>query len=204
MATTQTVVQHESGDSRDRTRSWGDVAVSFAGRMSGADFPRGDLAGLRRMQSDRPDVTAFWRLMAQEDLLGSPELESKWSLIIHGIALMTPTGSGNADGHSAHDGSMPVGRALFLGGDPQRNTALYSETRLNRLLTARGPMLRTLLSRMFRMTAASGVSFNWREMSRFVLNEGRDEEAAEQSRRRIARDYYRAQRRSAQMDTDRD
>ena len=34
--------------------------------------------------------------------------------------------------------------------------AFYSEARLNRLLTADGPMLRTLLARMFRMLTASG------------------------------------------------
>ena len=75
-------------------------------------------------------------------------------------------------------------------------TGSYSETRFNRLLTARGPMLRILLARMFRMMGAAGVSFNWREMASFVLNEGYDDKAAEQSRRRIARDYYQAERRN--------
>ena len=59
-------------------------------------------------------------------------------------------------------------------------------------------MLRILLTRMFRMLAAAGVSFNWREMARFILNDGYDEDAAEESRRRIARDYYQAERRSTQ------
>ena len=63
-------------------------------------------------------------------------------------------------------------------------------------------MLRTLLARMFRMLASSGVSFNWREMAQFILNEGHDEDAAEQSRRRIAREYYRAERRSNQSNSE--
>ena len=96
---------------------------------------------------------------------------------------------GRLDNRSAHDGYNPVGRALFLGNDAQRDQGFYSETRFNRLLTARGPMLRILLARMFRMMGAAGVSFNWREMASFVLNEGYDDKAAEQSRRRIARDY---------------
>ena len=76
----------------------------------------------------------------------------------------------------------------------QRSSAFYSESRLNRLLTARGPILRTLLARLFRMMAAAGQPFNWREMASFILNEGYNEEAAEQARRRIAREYYRAER----------
>ena len=59
-------------------------------------------------------------------------------------------------------------------------------------------MLRILLARMFRMMASADVSLNWREMASFILNDGYDEDAAEQSRRRIARSYYDAERRSAQ------
>ena len=107
------------------------------------------MADLRRMDPSAPDKAVFWRLLAQYDLLGNPIVESKWALILHGIALMTPTSSGDGVAPTAHDGSVAVGRALFLGGDSQRTTAFYSETRLNRLLTARGPILRTLLARTF-------------------------------------------------------
>jgi hypothetical protein len=55
---------------------------------------------------------------------------------------------------------------------------------------------------MFRMLASNGVTFNWREMAQFILNEGYDEEAAERARRRIARDYYTAERRSLQTSDD--
>ena len=171
-------------------------ALVFARLMASENFGRGDLAQLRRMDSDDPDAAAFWRLMARQDLFSGPVLEAKWALIIHGIALMTPTNKGEGDPRTAHDGYNPVGRALFLGNDPQRGQGFYSETRLNRLLTARGPMIRILLERMFRMLAAADVSFNWREMASFILNEGYDDKAAEQSRRRIARDYYQAERRN--------
>ena len=162
-----------------------------------SDFSSGDLAELRRMDPDVADAAAFWRLMAGQQLLDNPALEHKWALILHGLALMTGTG----DRRSAHDDSMPVGRAMFLGGDTQRTAAFYSEARLNQLLTARGTMLRTLLARMFRMLAAAGVSFNWREMAQFILNDNYDEDAAERSRRRIARDYYQTQRRAEQSST---
>ena len=182
------------------SRSWGDIAFHLAGMVAAMpDYDRGGLAGLRRMDPDDPDTAAFWRLMAGEELLGNPIIERKWGLILHGIALMTRTAGGeDVASRSAHNGGMPIGRALFLGGESQRATAFYSESRLNRLLTARDDMLRVLLTRMFRMLAAEGVSFDWREMAPFILNEGYDEDRTEVGRRRIARDYYQTARRNSQ------
>ena len=156
------------------------------------------------MDPDKPGTTAaYWRLMAEKNLLGSPVVELKWALILHGIALMTPRASDEGDSRTAHEGFMPVGRALFLGGDAsRRERGYYSESRLNRLLTARGPMLRALLARMFRMMAAADQPFNWREMARFILNENYDEDRFEDGRRRIASEYYQAERRSAQTETE--
>ena len=171
--------------------SWGEVASRLAFLISRTDFPRGDLAALRRMRQG-PEPPAFWRLAAQHDLLGKPTLERKWALIMHGIALMTPTGGGR----SAHNPGVSVGAALFLGSDAKRSSAFYSEARLNRLLTARGEMLDTLLGRMFRMLASDNASFDWREMAYFILNDGFDDHRAESARRHIARQYYRTQRRS--------
>ena len=188
----------------DEPQDWGSIAVSFARQMTLPNFSRGDLAGLRRMDPDKPGTTAaYWRLMAEKNLLGSPVVELKWALILHGIALMTPRASDEGDGSTAHEGFMPVGRALFLGGDAsRRERGYYSESRLNRLLTARGPMLRALLARMFRMMAAADQPFNWREMARFILNENYDEDRFEDGRRRIASEYYQAERRSAQTETE--
>ena len=184
-------------------RSWGDVAVEIAGRIARlADSRLGDLAELRRMEPDEPDAAVFWRLMAEYDLFGNPDVERKWALILHGIALMTPRNRAGGGTSTAHDGYNPVGRALFLGSESRRESGHYSETRLNRLLTARGPMIRILLARMFRMLTSDGVTFNWREMAQFILNEGYDEEATEWARRRIARDYYTAERRSLQTSND--
>ncbi len=197
MSTTQDVAAPDAPTQHGESRPWGDIAVDFAGQMARAEFRRGDLAELRRMNLDGPYAAAFWKLLAQHDLLGSSTLEGKWALILHGIALMTPTAAGDGNARSPHDGYRHVGRTLYLGGESQRTSALYSETRLNRLLTARGPMLRTLLARMFRMLAAANASFNWREMAQFILNEGYDQEAAEQGRRRIARAYYDAARRNS-------
>lgn len=199
MTTLQETEPAVATDSGEESQTWSGIAFGFAKQIAGENFQRGDLAQLRRMDPDAPDVAAYWRLMAERGLLGNFAWEAKWALILHGIALMTRTAGSEAAGRSAHDRYMPVGRALFLGDDSgRRDSGYYSESRLNRLLTARGPMLRMLLARMFRMMAAANQPFNWSEMARFILYEGYDEELSEQGRRRIAREYYQAERRSAQ------
>ena len=194
----------------DRPLTWGDHAVHFAGVIATyPDHDRGALADLRRMDPDSDDPAVLWRLLASRDLLdtANPAVERKWALILHGIALMTRT-AGADDSRSAHSRDMPVGRALYLGGESARATAFYNETRFNRLLNAREDMLRVLLGRMFRMVAASRVTFNWWEMANFIRNADFDDDAAERSRRRLAREYYQAQRRataqSVNTDTDND
>ncbi len=175
-----------------RRRSWGEITARVAASLAREDFPRGDLAALRRMDPDAPDAAAFWRLLAQHELAGNPAVESKWALILHGIALMTDT----SENRSAHSATTPVGRALYLGGEEHRDGGFFSETRLNRLLTARGPMMRALLARMFRMVG-TGRPFDWREMAHLILYDDYREDLAEEARRDIARAYYAAERRSA-------
>ena len=193
MTIPQTLEAKEAQASRNPS-DWSGFAVGFADQIADVKFYRGDLAGLRRMDPDNPDAAAFYRLMASRDLLESGDvLQSKWALILHGIALMTRTSDADVIGRSAHNPNMRVGRALFLGGEQGRTTAFYSENRLNRLLTARGHMQRTLLARLFRMLGSAGQPFNWREMARFILNDGYDEENAERGRRNIASAYYTAE-----------
>ncbi len=185
-----------AGSEEGRLNTWGDIATKFAWQMAQKDFRRGDLAELRRMNPDFTDSPVFVGLLADKELLGSPEVERKWALILHGIALMTPKGGDDESRGSAHDGQMPVGRALYLGGEPTRDPGFYSEARLKRLLSSRGDMTRTLLARAFRMLAAANVTFSWREMANFIHSDGFDEKAAEKRRRRIAREYFQAQYRS--------
>ncbi len=197
MTDTPNTPQPEAREAGGERQTWSSFAASFAKQMAGDGFRRGDLAELRRMDPDAPDAAVFWRLMASRNLLGNPAVEAKWALILHGIALMTPTTGG--ENRTAHNGIIPVGRALFLGGEVERReSGYYSESRLNRLLTARGPILRRLLARLFRMLAAANQPFNWSEMARFILNDGCNEERAEDIRRGIARAYYQAEHRSAQ------
>ena len=186
----------ESADARERPSSWGAQVEYFAGVIAGyAAHNRGDLAALRRMDPDNPDVVAaFWRLLASRGLLGYRE--EKWALILHGIALMTRNTGDRVHERSAHDRYVSVGRALYTGGKEER-AGFYSETRFNRLLSARDDMLRDLLARMFRMMARADATFDWREMAQFILSEGYNEDDADEARRDIARAYYRAERRAA-------
>ena len=203
MTVSQDVDAPETQEPQSEPSSRGNIAVSLAGQIAQlAEHRRGELAELRRMDPDNPNPPVFWRLLAPYGLLGNPALERNWALILHGIALMAPTGVVDGNGRTAHDGYTPVGKALFLGGESRRESPFYSEMRLNRLLAAQGSMLRTLLVRMFRMLGAAGVSFNWRQMAQFILNDSYDEDAAQESRRRIARDYYQAERRSSHESDD--
>ncbi len=188
----------ESAQGRDeRTPSMPEIAVSMAGYVAQfTQHDRGGLAALRRMNPDAQGEPAFWRVMAHYDQLNrGPELELKWALILHGIALMTPTQSGEtAHGRRTTDRRQWAGLcspATVSRGAQRRPLTANSSSRL---LNARGPMLRSLLVRMFRMLGAKGVTFNWREMARFILSDGYDENAAEESRRGIARWYYSAHR----------
>ena len=162
------------------------IALQLKDDISDPSFPRGDLAGLRRMNPEVPDTKAFWQLMARKGLLDNPALESKWALVMHGIALMTP---------NPHDSEVSVGKALYEGGESGRKSAFYSNLRLNRLLKARGSLLVTLLTQMFRMMK---TPFDWGEMASFILSEVDDPAKQEETRVKIARDYYRTEYRNAQ------
>lgn len=200
MTSTSSVEAPEAQAQSHKSQSWGSIAVRFAAELARVDadpyrsrLTRGDLANLRRMDLDDPDPVVV-RMMAGQDALAewitNDVIYRKWGLILKGLALMTPRAA--VGGGSAHDGNMPVGRALYHMG--------YSESRLSRLLTAREEMLHTLLSRMFRMAAAADQRFSWREMARFIRNSDYSEMSAEQSRRRIASYYYRAERQASQSE----
>ena len=157
--------------------------------IQGDELTTGQKASLRRMDPENPSGAVFWRLMSQPGMRGVVPM--KGGLIMHGIALM-----GHREGRAHHAGT-PVGRALYASSERQPGErGFYSEDRLSTLLAARGLVLHRILARLFRMLANEGVSFDWREMARFILNEGYDDAQADQSRVEIARAYYSAQRRA--------
>ena len=178
---------------RRRVRSGSQIPMNFGLTVKGLwetiedkDYDKGAAASLRRLNPNNPGGAAFWRLMSREGMPREPDVK-KWGLIINGMALMAH-GAGRA-----HSG-IPVGKALYQGDGKRAPNAWYSESRLSTLLDARGPILHRLAERLFRMLASAGCSFNWREMTWFILNEGTNEREAEKSRIKIAREYYRAER----------
>ncbi len=189
-----------SMDARNPNRTtgipaWGEIATRVAWTMAQHSFPRRDLEELRRMGPRSIDSPAYQRLREDEELFGtsgadSPEAERKWSLILHGLAVMTPNSSGIREHRTAHNELNSVGHSLYFGGDLKRNTGFYREARLNGLLNSRGERLRALLAYAFRKMAAARATFDWREMANFIHSDGSNEVSAEQYRRRIARDYF--------------
>lgn len=204
-----TATDREDGESArisSEDRPWSGTVVAIAHELAHPNFKRGDLADLRHMKPGGPDPPVFFRLLAHHALLEDralgPGWERKWALILHGLALMTPTCHRRenvlgAPWSSAHNPRISVGLALFVGGDPSRERAFYSESRLNRLLCARGPILHSLLARTFRMMGADRP-FDWREMSALIFQEGHDDDAADRIRYGIARSYFQAERRADQ------
>ena len=165
-------------------RNIGKVIQGIAETIESKEFELGDRSKLRRMDYNRPDTAAFWRLMARKGIPRNPDL-SKWGLIVHGMALMAH-GAG-----LAHRPSHSVGRVLYEGGG--NRVPFYSDDRLATLLSAEGPTLHRLLARLFRMLASERCSFNWREMAWFILNEGWDRERTNEARHKMAQAYYRAE-----------
>ena len=171
----------------------GDVAVAMARLIS--NLRPQDIGPLRKLDplgGDYQDCPEFKEVTRPFDIDDTPDRMRRWALVVKGIALMTPDGSNRADYRTAHNGYMPVGRALFLGDQRERrgDNGLYGEWRLKLLLNARGDRERSLLSFMFRMMGNLTVTFNWREMANLIMAD--DEQEADRRRLRIAHGYHSA------------
>ena len=142
----------------------------------------GDRAALARMDPDalRPhEIAALSRALLTAGLQPEtwrPETWPRWALIAHGMAL------------AGHDGAGRLGRQLAQAG--------VAESRVTKLLTARGEAFRQLLPRVLRLLASKGVQPNWFELGELVLKEDSrahdDIQRAEQLRMRIAGSYFSA------------
>ncbi|MEF8710513.1 MAG: type I-E CRISPR-associated protein Cse2/CasB [Candidatus Accumulibacter propinquus] len=154
-------------------------AARFKGDAHGLD--NGEHAALARLDPDaefRPhQIAALSRALVYADL--APEnwqadTWRRWAMIAHGMAL------------AGHDGSRRLGQQLSAAG--------VSESRVTKLLTARGDAFRQLVPRLLRLLASKeGQSPNWFELGDLILNQGRDEQAAEAIRLRIAGNFFSAE-----------
>ncbi|GAA4350395.1 hypothetical protein GCM10023165_37780 [Variovorax defluvii] len=142
----------------------------------------GDCAALARLVPDalRPhEIAALSRALLSAGLQPEKwraETWPRWALIAHGMAL------------AGHDGGGRLGRQLAQAG--------VAESRVTRLLTARGDAFRQMVPRVLRLLASKGVRPNWFELGELILkedsNERDDASRAEQLRLRIAGPYFSA------------
>jgi len=160
-------------------------AARFAGDAHGLDS--GERAALARLDPDdmRPhQIAALTRALIAAGLEPEnwrPDTWRRWALIAHGMAL------------AGHDGSNSLGQQLC--------TAGVAESRVTKLLTARGEAFRQLLPRLVRLLAAKETAPNWHEFGGLILQEGRSEQKAEEIRLRIAGRYFSALAKSAEKQT---
>lgn len=153
-------------------------ASRFSGDAYGLD--NGERAALARLNPDsefRPhQIAALSRALIYAELepdTWKPETWQHWALIAHGMAL------------AGHDASQSLGQQL--------SKADVSESRVTKLLTARGDAFRQLLPRLLRLIASKGVTANWHELGGLILNQERDEEKAEDIRLKIAGRFFSAE-----------
>lgn len=153
-------------------------ASRFSGDAHGLD--NGERAALSRLDPDgelRPhQIAALSRALIYAELepdTWKPETWQRWALIAHGMAL------------AGHDASQSLGQQL--------SKADVSESRVTKLLTARGDAFRQLLPRLLRLIASKGVAPNWHELGGLILSQERDEEKAEGTRLKIAGRFFSAE-----------
>ncbi|HNC79847.1 MAG TPA: type I-E CRISPR-associated protein Cse2/CasB [Rhodocyclaceae bacterium] len=138
----------------------------------------GEHAALARLDPDAPRPHQIGALARALVLAGippddwQPETWQRWALIAHGMAL------------AGHDGSVHLGTQLAR--------AQVSESRVTRLLTARGDAFRQQIPRVLRLMASRSVAPNWKELGKLILTTDRDEERAEAQRLSVAGHYYSA------------
>ena len=139
---------------------------------------KGEQAALARLDPDAPRPHQVGALARALVLAGiepddwRPETWQRWALIAHGMAL------------AGHDGGGRLGAQLAH--------ADVSESRVTRLLTARGDAFRQQVPRLLRLMASRGLAPNWLEFGTLILATDRDEARAETLRLRIAGQFYAA------------
>jgi len=142
----------------------------------------GSMAALRRGDSRTVlSQPAFHRLTAGfDDHEFAGDGAERWATVAQGIAL---TGVPDGDREAA-------GATLARLG--------FSESRFSRLLSARGGAFRNQVTLLARFARGRGAALDWSDLGELVLLEERVEERADALRLRLAREFYRANEKSAQ------
>jgi hypothetical protein len=155
-------------------KGWTGLVEAFAGAVRGLEIAerRGDLAGLRRLNTGAPGSAAFFRIVVKVAPEAGPAALRRYACFLQILALKP---SALASGS--------FGEAMAVAG--------VSEARAQKLLTARGPALAQQLRLISRRLANEGA-LPYRQIGDLLLIEDEDGERAEAIRLRIARDYWRA------------
>lgn len=141
----------------------------------------GERAALARLAPDQPlrpqAIAALSRALANTRLEPEnwhPATWQRWALVAHGMAL------------AGHDSAARLGTQLAR--------AKVAESRVTRLLTARGDAFTQLLPRLLRLLASQGVRPNWYELGPLIHKESRPDTDAQQEaeaiRLGIAKAYF--------------
>lgn len=165
----------------DAGKSPKNAVASIGGQLP--HLSTGNRAALRRMYLTK-SADADGVVMGLLSAAGVPDAEwrgpasfKRWRLLAHVAATLSGTAGANP-----HSPARPLGQALHAAG--------YSENRLMRLTTARGPALTDQVVRAARYLAQAGqVPVDLNTLRGLVSDR---EDLAEAARLRIARDYYSA------------
>ena len=174
----------EPGAETERT-SVGRLVARLARRLHDPEFPTGDHAALRRLSTERTELrhaVALYRVIEEVGISASDvDGLKRWASIVNALALC----------RGAHDPNRPCGAALAA--------IRFGEERLATLLAADRETLIDLLPRIARRVAAANEPMDWRPLARLVLDVGRNEARADDTRSRIAREYVRAERQASNL-----
>ncbi|GIX30348.1 MAG: hypothetical protein KatS3mg124_0820 [Porticoccaceae bacterium] len=155
-----------------------DTLATRIGRLASVightHYPAGDRAALRRWAPGQTPPLAFYRLWLRHlrDELPNESQTEAWMTLAWGLAVC---------GADSHDPKRPLGQALA--------ESLFSEGRLEQLLSAPEGVRTHLFMRAVRFLAAKGERFDWCDAAQFLLTH--DSDKRERIHRRIAATFYR-------------
>ena len=163
------------------------IIARISGQLGAEHYPTGERAALKRMDPADPGPgahAAAIRLLlkaGEEQGIRSDIHLARWTLLIHSMALMS------GPGRPPHrwEEQDTAGAVMF-------HTS-YSESRLLRLLEARGTTFDALLSRLARFLAAKGATVNWSDLAPLIL-EPEGSANAEKARLNLMRRFIAAER----------
>jgi CRISPR type I-E-associated protein CasB/Cse2 len=168
------MADHDNATNRKRDLAQ-DVA-SVAGTLAHKEFPKGDLADLRRGGTRLTTSPGYWRVLldrVSEERRRNVEQERLWGVVMQCMAVMAP---------NIHAPGRTLGKVLAQTG---RDSL---EHRFLRLLRSQGSALEDQMRLMARFLASQNLAVDWAPLAGLLL--ARSEAARETIRRRLARDYY--------------